>query len=212
MPFAGHQTAIITFTSTIQGEQCVNSLEYGIANTGDWSTPAKIADEVVSTVVPEWLAAMSEAATLETVYVETTSPTGTPPYPPAIRFIGSVGDIVSECMPPNVTARLYKTPDNTSIEGTLTDPFRVGMLRFSGVPENAQTSGVLDSTYLALLTALGNVLVALPPITGENSGTLLFNLLMVRRESSPPAFGLTSVIDVTPSTILGTQNTRKIGR
>lgn len=210
MAYAGNQTAIVTFKYLVAGGLAYSVVEYGTEDAGLYATPSNIANEVDTVIVPEILDIMSDEATLVDFKVETTHPPSVPLYAPHIEIKNAPGNVVSEMLPPYASYRIYKTPDNSAVEGSLSSPFRLGMIRFPGVPESFQVNGIVTALGVAALNQLALVAGTLTAVPAVPGGTLDYRMLMVRRETGTTNFGLAPVSSLNESSILGTQNSRKI--
>lgn len=211
MPYAGNQTAIVQIKSLVAGQLCYNTLEYGTEEVGQYTTPAFFSAAWIAANLFELANVMSDQATVLSISTSTTSPTGVPPYAPHIQTVNQVGNVVSQVLPPYSSYRVYKQPDNSAFEGSFGSTFRVGMVRFPGVPESYQQSGLLVPPGTAEIDALAASLLDVDAALAEGVGNVAFRMIMVRREVGNPAnFGLVPVMALSASNILGTQNSRKI--
>lgn len=211
MTYAGNQTAIVQVKTIVTGQLCYNTFEYGTEAVGKYTTPGTFLSAWLSTNISNWLACLSDQAQILSVSVATTSPTGVPPYAPAMDPINDYGTEAAQSLPPYASYRIYKQPNNAAFEGTMGTDFRIGMIRIPGVPETFQTGGLLVTAAVGAVDALADALtfIELTPVGGGLD--IQFNMIMVRREVGNPAnFGLVPVLATYASTILGTQNSRKI--
>lgn len=209
MAFAGNQTQIVTIRTILQGQICTNVLEYGTEDSGNYADPEDFGTSWIAGNQNDWLACLSEDASMLDITFSTTHPTGVPAYAPFIASINLPGAVASEALPPHVSYRVYKVPDNANVEGVLNDNFRLGATRISGVPESFQSSGIITLAAKGLLETLVAGMVAITT-TSAVSGSVDFNLLMVRRETGTSNFGLTKVFNYVVQSTLGSQNTRKL--
>lgn len=209
MAYAGHQTQIVTVRYILTGQICENVLEYGTAETADYSDPVDFGTAWETANLSNFLDCLSNQVTLLDITFAPTHPVGVPAYAPYISVWNSAGSVDDDSLPPHVSYRLYKIPDNANIEGVLDGPFRAGMTRISGVPESFQENGLLNSLGVGALNALAAGMVEITAPSAI-SGDVVFNLLMVRRVTGSTDFGLTKVFNYVASAVLGSQNTRKI--
>lgn len=211
MTYAGNQTAIVQIKSLVAGQLCYNTLEYGTEETGQYTTPAFFSAAWIAANLFELANVMSDQATVLSIGVSTTAPTGVPPYAPHIQTVNQAGNVVSQVLPPYSSYRVYKQPDNAAFEGTFGSAFRVGMIRFPGVPETYQQSGLVVPPGTAEIDTLATSLLEVDAALAEGVGSIIFRMIMVRREvGNPGNFGLAPLLTLSASNILGTQNSRKI--
>lgn len=209
MAYAGNQTVMVDIAISYSGQTGHMTLEFGTENVGEYASPSAIADVLETQFADALRDCLSNQALLVGFTVSTTAPTGVPPFPAVFREIAQYGTITSQPLPPHVCARIYKIPDPTTHEGALTTPFRVGMVRLMGVPEQHQDAGILDSTYVALLNTFGETIEDFEVDYGVWSD-IPYELIMVRRDSSSGDFAIEAVQETDAGAILGSQNSRKI--
>lgn len=196
------QGHIVTVKTLVGSKVCQNVMTYFTQDNADNPT-AEVADYFEDNIIPQWIACLSNAALLQSVEVVATTPVGHVPYPPAIRFVNLAGTRAGECLPPNVSARIYKQPNVSSSEPSEPpDGWRTGMVRISGISEADQNAGVLSAALVTLLNTLAASLYSLS-LENHTSTMYLKRITPTTRYYVPVSFCY-------GSGILGTQNTRKI--
>lgn len=129
--------------------------------------------------------------------------------PPFFLPVNEVGQVGGESLPPYCTVSLTKLPDNTTIDPSGGEDFRNGAIRVSGIPETHQADGYLVSSVIANWTTVASNFLNLD-ITGVYGSSAFLTLGMFRpAKGANPRYK--AVLDaLVVSSILGTQNTRKI--
>lgn len=124
-----------------------------------------------------------------------------------VKAINEAGLVSGDVLPPNVTVRANKYPENDSIVPGSADPFEVGRLAWSGIPEANQDDGLLldfnFTDWQLFFSGIFQIGI------DYGSGTLNVNMGMFRR--TPGVDGTTKVYLSALNAMqnLGTQNTRK---
>jgi len=198
---------IITVRTTVTGEVCENVLKYfNMTAAPQQSTPTQAMTDWVTDIIPLWLDCLSVDATIINVTVDPTIPVGQgyTNYPPLTSAVNLPGTVTGEALPPYVSARLYKVPAIAEQDpvSPIVD-WRNGMVRIAGLSESAQNGGVLTGAALTYLTALADALDIIQ--LGPTNHRLYWRRLVGADYFYMPASG------VQPGSVLGSQNTRKIG-
>lgn len=187
------------------GENCYTNLKYMSEDLIALSDVDELVVEFVTTVIGSWMSFVSDS-------FEFLSAKGTLYIPSAslprehTEIIAASGAVAGDVMPPNVTARLIKVPDNATIEPPTAEEFEQGRVSFSGIPEAAQSNGLLTATAMSNLTSIANDLLE----WSVNPGTGIQTWRMGMWRNTPtPGNEHVYLADLYPAQFLGTQNTRK---
>lgn len=121
--------------------------------------------------------------------------------------VTELGTAVGEAMPPNVTVRIVKYPDNTTKWPLEAENFKNGRVSFSGFPEAQQENGLLTPAAIGLWQDMADEIESLTVDVG--SGAITWDLGLERYTSpiTPPEKVTIAYCEV--SQRVGTQNTRK---
>lgn len=187
------------------GENIYTNIQYMTEDVVLLSETDGILDDWYTTVWPLFQAQLSQAYTLISVEATLYIPTASLPR---VRVItpGEAGDVVGDVLPPNVTVRLSKVPNNeTKIPPTAED-FEVGRLVFSGIPEAQQVNGMLTTAAVTDWTSVAQNAQQFEALSTGSSA--IFVMAMTR---IVPGVGNEHVYveDLYVRQFLGTQNTRK---
>lgn len=205
---------LVTLNGTLYGQNAETQLLYWYLNASPMTPNASAATLVVLNDL--WTAALQdmlhEAFTLNNItcrmgYILTPS-TGVSQHTRVVEQQGSV--TASQGLPPNVTVRILRTPDNSVVYSDDADApeFSKGWYKigFSGIPEGQQDGGLLDPTYDAGWNAVGEAMETLT-VSGND-----FNLVIGRAKDSlkdgDNAAAWCFVAETSVSSKLGTVNSR----
>lgn len=190
------------------GQLMQNAYDYHNAVEGDFQHPLDIGNQWLTSYKDALLGCLGEDVLLSSVTVTTTINGGAyPAYPPAYFGVNEFGSVADQALPPFVSARLIKVPDNATIDPpTGFSAFRNGMLRISGIPESFQNNGFLNVTGT---TAYGILAADLHQMTVGGDVYDMHMTRIIPHEAAPTDYVMVTVIGVAPSSSLGTQNTRK---
>lgn len=205
MTIIGLNNVAAFMNMTQRGIRCVTRLDFTNNESPGETRIGQLRDYFTSTVVPLWQAVTSEKVTLDYIDFHIFGPAPDVWFREAYNLDGSV---IGDVLPPYVSQRLYKIPNNVAIEGTNLEPFKVGRVALPGVPEIAQENGILNSAHVVSLNALA---AALNNFNLSGGGASLY-MFMYRLDPLNPAGTAVSAAPLTSleaSAMLGTQNSRK---
>jgi hypothetical protein len=208
MAILGSQGITVDVVTIINASLCYNQFTYAPVNPTEHADPADIGAYWVASILPVWKAGLSQQASIFSLSVASNHPPGIPAYAPFFQALGLVGTVASDSLPPFVTARIYKQPDNSTIDPVDAQPFKISTFGLSGVAEDDQAKGVLTS---AAVTAFNAIAEALETFTADSVD---YQMTMGRQVDSLVGgnpLAVAFVLETNTSPYLGSRVTRKIG-
>jgi hypothetical protein len=199
MTILGNNNLAIYFRGFQRGVSCITRIDYTNLDSPSTVAPAAFSDEILATVVPLWLDVMALDYVLSEFEVFVYGPA---PDISILTPVNANGLVVSDALPPFVSQRIFKLPNNTALEGGGGEPFKKGRISLPGVPESAQHNGILTSAHQAKLQDLADALASVVPAAP-------FDDQYVPWMYRPLPEGAVPVLTMASSNQLGTQNSRK---
>ena len=118
--------------------------------------------------------------------------------------VNEAGTNTGDPLPPNVTVRMVKSPNNNTIEPTGATAFKRGFAGWSGGAEHEQSNGLMDPTSRLAWQGFADTLMYVEAVIAAT--TYEWNLGMFRGTLNPPKV-LVETLQV--SQRVGTRNSRK---
>lgn len=208
MAIIGEDVVYLTVRMTQNGQVSVTNFKYYPVNPGDVCLAVDFVttwDAQLRTLIK---ALMSENTTLESVYGKVVGPSADNDY---TLFIGEVGVVTGDVLPPQAAFSFRKSPDNSEIEGSNLNPFRIGGWRWFGVAESRQNNGVLGASALAAAQAVADSIVIIDdvPLAVGTGDYLMYMDRPPLTELGPPQ-SAAPVVGASIRQFVGSQNTRKL--
>lgn len=203
MPYDSHIN--LTFRGIQGGQICSTELDFVAETAVSGNYAELIADEAYFSIWNEWQQHASEHFTLLDIKAQTIDTIAGVGFSHTwFREVNEPGDIVGNVMPPNVTVRFRKVPNNNTIEPSGATHFKNGFFGLSGVPEADQDNGLLTPTAFAAWDSLSAPVAEMQITFGATVYTWFLG--MHRGELNPDKV----IVDgVNLSQRLGTRNSRK---
>jgi len=206
MTIIGTNNISVQVRGTQRGVNWVTRLDYSNLESPGYTAIGAFSDEFMTTVIPLWLEVLALDCVIDEfeVYVY-----GSAPDISLLTPVNANGLVVSDALPPFVSQRIFKLPNNSAIEGSDTTPFKKGRIAIPGVPETAQHNGILTAAHQAKLQDLAGAIANIQPAAPFDD---LLYLYMYRLDPASPgglAVSAAPVLTCAASNQLGTQNSRK---
>lgn len=205
-----NSVAQVLFKGTLLGENCQTLLLY-IATTAQSNGQSQpFATEARDNIWAALKPMLHQNYRLGSIRAQLFQIPGSLSKPPYELTIGENGDVsASECLPPNVTVRVIKFPDNATIDPPTGAPnFSNGWVGWSGIPEGQQKDGLLESAFVSGWNAVGEAMEELTvnfPVVGD----VTYTLAMFRTVAVGGVLPKVMVSETEVSQFLGTRNSRK---
>lgn len=203
MPYDSHIN--VRWSGTQGGQTCFNELDYSAEIAVSGSYAEDIANFVYAnqwSVLQPLVCAEFQLLSIEVQTIDTVGGVG---YSETfVLDVGELGTNTGDPLPPNVTIRTVKTPNNSTIEPSGAQLFKKGFAGWSGAAEHEQSNGLMDTTSRLAWQGFADTLMYVEATVG---GTLYeWGLSMHRGEVNPDKV-LVSTMQV--SQRVGTRNSRK---
>lgn len=206
MTIIGTNNISVQVRGTQRGVSWVTRLDYSNLESPGYTAIGAFSDEFLAVVIPLWLDVLAQDCVIDNFEVFVYGPA---PDISLMTPVNANGLVLSDALPPFVSQRIFKLPNNAAIEGTNLTPFRKGRLALPGVPESAQHNGILTAAHQAKLQDLASALATIEPAAPFDD---LLYLFMYRLDPVNPGGVVESAaptLALAASNQLGTQNSRK---
>lgn len=209
MAIIGSQVVRFQLDYSYLGVNAVNTFIYAPVDDTVVTTAEKAALAFEGSNLVSLVTVLSTKINFNSIRATLSAPFGSSSF--IIGLSGVSGARTGFALPPQAAYSLSKYPQNSTLEGSNTNPFRQGAIRLMGVSESDQDDGFVKSTQLTLLNTLAAALLemVIPDIDDVNQDYTMFMERPPLTEGGPPQ-SVAFVQSLAAANTVRHQNTRSL--